>query len=362
MQNERKLIWPDWLVLPSEENKAALEAIARVHSHLREFTGKKYIHKVVLHEQSSFLVKEAMAAGAVVKNAKGEFEIKSEKLRGVKSHPSYYAAIACDFSTPRRTFDRFIASSQITAVRLLDGFTICVQTDDLLVPFIVLRSLLEHVARCHVVLEYTSKISELQEFDAAKAALGSIRDKLQKEAHGTRIDWDKMVATSDYSDLKAKNVEYKPKELLADIKSSQILGAVDDLDKTLKGTRVIYELLCEFAHPNVGALLISTNKRNPWKDKNGVFWREQYLELVPPISFVRTSGQVVPQLLKKMAEALEHYLQLLETAKVQSQKLERLTQVLIREAVSRHPERFDIYETCPCGSSKKLKFCCSAKN
>ncbi len=85
----------------------------------------------------------------------------------------------------------------------------------------------------------------------------SIAELIGKSLYGTRMDWQKL-ASSDFTTAKARELSYEPKEKFMVVSASQILNHVDKLGKRVPGSRVAYDVLCEFLHPNVGDLFATT--------------------------------------------------------------------------------------------------------
>jgi hypothetical protein len=64
-------------------------------------------------------------------------------------------------------------------------------------------------------------------------------------------------------------VQYVKKPNIASALPDNILNAIDKLDKTVAGTRLAYEILCEYLHPNVGDLWGATLEADSSVDAHG---------------------------------------------------------------------------------------------
>ena len=63
-----------------------------------------------------------------------------------------------------------------------------------------------------------------------------------------------MRVNSDFRKTAVKDVKYVKKPNTANALPENILNAIDKLEKTVAGTRLVYEILCEYLHPHVGDL------------------------------------------------------------------------------------------------------------
>src|SRR5438132_10692505 len=99
----------------------------------------------------------------------------------------------------------------------------------------------------------------------------------------TRVDWTALAVAKDAEALESTKVQYKPRENREDITSKQVMSLIDRLDKRVKRARAVYEVLCEFAHPNVGLLHSLTRSAKPVLDAQGIGWIRKELSLDPPV-------------------------------------------------------------------------------
>ena len=80
-----------------------------------------------------------------------------------------------------------------------------------------------------------------------------LREVIHKSLYATQREWTKLIK-SDFRKTSVKDVQYVKKEHMADARPDNILKAIDKLEKIVPGTRLSYEILCEYLHPNVGDL------------------------------------------------------------------------------------------------------------
>jgi hypothetical protein len=80
-----------------------------------------------------------------------------------------------------------------------------------------------------------------------------LSETINKALYGTLREWPKLV-NSDFRKTAVKDVKYVKKPNTANALPENILNAIDKLEKTVAGTRLVYEILCEYLHPHVGDL------------------------------------------------------------------------------------------------------------
>jgi hypothetical protein len=137
-----------------------------------------------------------------------------------------------------------------------------------------LRSILERLAH----IRFLSKVIEKTQGEKPTTKIShpfldtfELQKHARKALYGTRTDWNAIVE-QELRDIDLKKMASKTvrQELLGDYDAEQILSKIDALNKILPGSRACYELLCEFAHPNVGDLAASTQEYESRSDRFGV--------------------------------------------------------------------------------------------
>lgn len=353
--------WPGWLVGINASTSAQLLRIEVVHGELRKLAETPYVHRRVSSEQYQKQLAIVKDTEAVSTNPNGEMTPAAKQFNKVETPQWFTVATAIQMADAHRTLGHMSAGSVITVVRLLDGFKLCTLSGDFLIPLITLRSLFEHVAALQSVLLAIEKLKANGSSERPSKLVMKIGEEITKRAYGTRIDWSSAVFQPVGAMLERKELKYKPKPDVVDRTSKQILNAIDELDEAIGGVRSVYEILCEFAHPNLGAIVLSTEILCASPDELGICWDEHTLRSGPPVHFVRSAREMVPRILEQTAVCLEHYVRTRAKVNKARDMLFGLGQLAIREFVAKCPKLFAPYSPCPCGSGKKLKFCCGSK-
>jgi hypothetical protein len=356
-----KLHWPEWLAPANSNLGRHLDAMGQTHYRLKTAADAGFTHRHVPQSMLNMLIDQIRASDVMKRRLDG---ILAQTAQGQVSLPqSLQRAFICNVGAAHRLCRQFTATNRIAVVKLLDGAIQGIQVGDLLTPLVCIRSCLEQVAHFHnsqkSLHTALSAIPQSAGFDASWKAVIGIQVKLVKIAYGTRIDWMAVAQADPSTPLKMKDTIYKPTANRADLKAETILNAVDAMDKVVPGLRAAYDTLCEFAHPNVGTLLVSARSCEVLPaDASGVIWIEKTFGLQPPTELVRKFDTVLEQIFGRLAESLAHYEQLIKNSDAIADEILRQVQSVVRHMVSRRPGLFKLYDPCPCDGSKKLKFCC----
>jgi hypothetical protein len=337
--------------------KKHLDAVADAHGRLRAVAEKGFTYRHVPPALVNQPLDKLVAVGVYKENADGTV---FKTVKGKINLPDAWSRnFIYDQGSGYRMFNQFVASNRIAVVKLLDAFNRDLQAGDLLVPLICARSLLEQISHCNETLAFVREQPEPRDRAPAWEVVGNVHEWLGKKTYGTRMDWMAFLSAAPGEIPKKKSVAYQREVNRIDRTAETILNAVDHLDKKVAGTRVIYEMLCEFAHPNVGSFFVAgVSCRMLPRDTTDVVWIEKHLGLEPPIEFLRSFGVIIEKILKNLSQCLVHYEGLLHESNALSDKLLRMTQTIMRHAIAHRKELFNAYDICPCGSTKKIKFCC----
>ena len=246
--------------------------------------------------------------------------------------------------------------------RLLAGAEAGLLSGDCLVPFICYRSLLEQIGHFNCFVKEISALELENSFtSAAKYCLDLIEVSVPKVG-ATRVAWDKLARAQNLDELIEKNkIKYEISDQRMSLESDSCLKSIDLVNKQLKGTRAIYEILCEFAHPNVGSTLISYSDAELEIGKDGVGRVTKALHMGPPFNFFSEMSPLVVNIFECISKNLSHYIRLLTESEKQANRAIQAAQIVAPVLLKRNKDVFDPYAACPCGSGDKIRFCCGKR-
>jgi hypothetical protein len=229
-----------------------------------------------------------------------------------------------------------------------------------IVFFLLARSTLEQIALHNWFVKKTRTALA----NRADSTPLDIHDRLSelssKSYSGTRMDLKRMLAEKfDMEKLAKQKTSYAQEENAANIAAEQILNCIDLFGKRLKGTRKLYDYMCEMAHPNIGQAWSVYSQAAVRENKYGIPMIERVVDSKLPME----TGLSRPG----VAEAISHYSQalslapkiLLESEQMLPDVLD-VTQALLRTRTAIKRVGIGRNETCICGSGKKFKKCCGA--
>ena len=241
--------------------------------------------------------------------------------------------------------------------RLLQIGLDTIRTGDFLVSLICFRSVIEHVAHFHTAVRNAEVIKIPETSADCVNILFDYHGVLFSAAYGTRTDWTSAL-TAEKARWQQKAFTYSPSPSRLDLQSKSIMNHIDKLSKSVPGSRTIYEILCEFAHPNGGTFFSFLTSADSYIGQGGLKWVRQEFASSDPTAFLNESQPLFQNLFDIFKEVLQQFEEDLEKWSAQKKKIAKLTQRIVRDMLERHSSLFDPYGPCPCGSSRKLKFCC----
>lgn len=262
-----------------------------------------------------------------------------------------------------RFLDQYSTVKIMAIVSLLDASIYAIKSENFLLLMMSLRGVMEHIGNFELTRK-TLNIDKIPEkFDEALELLVEIQENLAIAVGGTRVHWSKLSLNELPETLTKKFVAYEPEEMGTNLSATQVLNGIDLLDKKVKGTRAVYEISCEFCHPNVGAMFAFCHSAQPFKDERYEFtWVEKELRLGSPAAFLRDCGRPISKSLEIFAACLDRLEDIQKEIEKAGDSLRTLTQRVVRHMITNGSDMIWSYSDCPCGSEKKVRFCCGSKS
>lgn len=345
--------WPDWIKKAGTAVLPALKHIAECHERLLREEKDGYSHVYVRQDQVLHY-QDAMLADGII-------DLSGKILKKNVEVPKTFRLVRMYvFGSPVRLFRLLVHTKKLALIHLLTAARNSAHDGNLLVVLICFRSIIEHVAHFYDVLKDIQKFTLPSNPEEVTLFNVQIDSMLAERLFATRINWDGLLNGSVEEVLAKKGkFEYKERDDRLDRTANQILNSVDLLSKKIRGLRGVYELLCEFAHPNVGVLFSLCVSAEPIQDKQGVHWVRKHIGLEPPGSLVEATGKVFSEIIERVDECLQQFELSLEESKEEERKIQTICQLGVREALRVQRNLLDPYDECPCASGVKLKFCCA---
>jgi hypothetical protein len=239
-------------------------------------------------------------------------------------------------------------------VAAAEGF----RAGQLTVPCAALRCLIERIAHAGAVADAVRGVSAapISREIPLKPVL-DLYETVMKAVYGTNRDWMKL-AQIDLRTTPAKDVAFVIKEDAANLKAANVLNAIDKLEKRVRGSRLTYEVLCEFLHPNIGDLFAASLDTSDLTDRYGV----RHLSRLIGLGAKRLEGvpdvhRVLTQMLDVSADIVEILPAILDDLEESSKYSSKLTKQFAHKMVKMYRPHFDNRDLCPCLSGLLVKDC-----
>jgi hypothetical protein len=260
-----------------------------------------------------------------------------------------------------RHFSEFIFRSHLGLLQTIDGIDNALKNGNLLVLLILVRSAIEHIGHSEILLKKIRIESIPDNWEKAYNLLEEKEEILLKYTAGTTIDWEKLARNEISNSPKPEEYKRDP-SIKPDRTPVNTLSGVDALEKKIKGIRFIYDLLCDFAHPNVGVLFSLKKSARPVRDERYDFdWVEMELSPGAPEAMISEMGKPIAKIFELFAKCLNRFDAVSEELGKQKDSMSEVVKLVIRTKIQSDPKVIWPYCECPCGSGAKVRYCCGRK-
>jgi hypothetical protein len=226
----------------------------------------------------------------------------------------------------------------------------------IIVTHTALRGLIERTAH---VFTTAAKLETIKSppVDGPHVPVLELTETIHKALYETHREWTKLIQ-SDFRKTSVKDVQYVKKPNIANPLPDNILKAIDKLDKSVAGTRLAYEVLCEYLHPNIGDLWGATLEAEFFADAHGTRHLTRRIGLGPKSYNGLPEQQVIRDklfdvcgdIVVQMPLALDEIVSIAEQAT-------RLTSRFAHGVVKKYRNQFRGSDPCPCLSGKSVAAC-----
>lgn len=252
-----------------------------------------------------------------------------------------------------RAFPKIAA---VAGVELVEAILAGLRAGHIIVTYTALRGLVERTAHAFAT---ATKFGEIKNapVDGPLVPVLELSETIHKALYATQREWPELVK-SDFRKTSVKDVQYVKKPNMANAQSDNILKAIDKLDKSVAGTRFVYELLCEYLHPNVGDLFGATLEAESLWDAHGTRHLTRRIGLgpksykgLPDLQVIRDKlFDVCGDIVVQMPIALDEIVSIAEQAT-------GLTRRFAHGVVKNYRPQFRGSDPCPCLSGKTVMAC-----
>lgn len=352
--------WPEWLTNGDAKIVERLQVIGDICERILAESAEEYTYTHLLQRAVNEFTDRMIKHKVFVKDSDGRY---THVLNNPENRTRMSAADNLlgfnNTSASYRMLCTLLASEKIAVAKFARGFRDGLGAGDLLIPMVCARCIVEHSALLHKLLKDVEQVQVPENFEEAGRILPTVYGIVGQKVYATRVDWDSLLTQTADDVLAEGKIKYEAKEDRIDREAKGLMNAIDHLAKQVQGVRAVYEILCEFAHPNIGNLMINCNEVHCYKDSLGMPWVQKTIGMSPPIAFVEITKLVLSKVIEVLANTLVRFEHLMNIdGPEQKEKVLRITQLVVREVAAKNRNNIDPYYMCPCGSGKKMKFCC----
>jgi hypothetical protein len=176
--------------------------------------------------------------------------------------------------------------------------------------------------------------------------------------YGTQRDWAKL-AKVDFRKTSHKDVAYAHSDEEGSIRASNVMNAIDKLEKRVPGTRLTYEVLCEFLHPNRGDLFGATVTAQSTVDYHGTRHLNRTINFGHKTLMGSPDIQVIiEKVMSVSVDIVDYFLVILDEIKTTSEYSTKITREFAHKVANTHYKHlFTNRDPCPCYSGLRVRDC-----
>lgn len=340
--------WPDWLVQLGPGMDLLLEAIDRHREELQRACAASHVYKRLGQAQILEFEDLGQKQGLLGPSK----ELRYDALKRQPPPTQFLRAVVYNVGQRHHTLKAYLFAKKVFLLKMLAEMPGAFQTGNLFGGFAAIRSVFESMG------DLCNAVEALREVKDAKDAhwMGQrLNDTISADL-SSQVDWARM-ATAEFrkqDDLGAfLTLPVKGKGGLFDPRKG-----VQALQRRVKGVLPAYEVLLELSQPRGGTLWMVYEDSKTMPDRARTTWNRNQLGVGFPRTMAEQMRPVIVQIFDVLYESLPVLKQLEKDFAEIDAKMAKATQDEVRTMLWHFPDLFDKHEDCPCGSGKRVKYCC----
>jgi hypothetical protein len=226
------------------------------------------------------------------------------------------------------------------------------QSGSFFASFSAMKAFLENLAEME---RLASVLAEIKPGSDARRA-GEMYDKVLGREFASPLDWSRVPAKDlrQIDDPRALRIDPEGKRDDA----QEMQRGITALGKRAKGIPAVYAVLCEFVRPRAGTLWLVYEDSQVMLDGHKTQWNRNKLGPGFPRTMVEQMTPTIIQIFSVLKDSLNIMQQLDKDLVDMDARISQHTRDETRNWLWHFPDLFDKHEDCPCGSSKRVKYCC----
>lgn len=272
--------------------------------------------------------------------------------------------------------ERYIWSKNQIVSRLLRAMCQKMREDDIYISLILMRTLLEtlskslNVHQSITALYITFKIDcpenittvfEKEKLDQLYEGFNKFSEMIQQATLTSSINLREYYENRKISGQKRK--DYVPSDREIDLSAKNILSSIDLLDKTIRGSRRLYDFLSQFAHPNFGQYYLSMDPEIlTHSSVDGLATVERTMM---PRSFdclIEPIHDLIVDSLDLLVKIVDLYISKQQELRSSLKDVRKTQKKLIVGILKNSIGIWRKTDLCPCCSGEPINLCCGKKH
>jgi hypothetical protein len=343
--------WPEWLQNLDPSMAAILSLIDRHRDALSSEATEGFVYKRIAQAQIQQFEELGQKNDAVKQYSDGK-RLDFETMKRLTFPPGMLRAQVFNISQRHQTLRAYRFAKKVQLLDLVEGVHASMHAGGFFTGFAALRAIFVNLAEMNLL---NNALAEVQPVNDARRA-GKMYDDILSREFASDMDWLRVPKvdlrqTEDSRVLRASPESKKNYELV-------VQRGIAALGKRVKGIPAAYDILVEFERVRVGTLWLVYEDSKSMIDGRKTIWNRNKLGPGFPNTMVEQMKPTLMQLFGVLSDALGFLQQLDKELSNMNEKISRHTQDETRNWLWLFPELFDKHEDCPCGSSKRVKYCC----
>jgi hypothetical protein len=343
--------WSDWLVKLDPVMQDVLSLIDRHRDALSVESTEGLVYKRLGQAQLRQFEDLGTKHGIFKRSYEG-WNIDFAALKQMQLTAGMLRAAVFSVSQRHQTLRAYRFAKKILSQDLLEGMHRDMQSGSFFSAFAAMKVFLENLAEMDRLV---TALAEVRPGGDARRA-GEMYDKVLSYEFASPLDWAR-VPTKDLRQTE------DPRTLRSDSDSKrdeaqEAQKSIAALGKRAKGIPAVYAILSEYVRPRAGTFWLVYEDSQVMQDGHKTQWNRNKLGPGFPRIMVEQMTPTIVQIFSVLKDALNIMQQIDKDLVDADARIAQHTRDETRSWLWHFPDLFDKHEDCPCGSNKRVKYCC----
>lgn len=343
--------WPDWLVRLDAVMPDILSLIDRHRDALSAECTEGFVYKRLTQAQIRQFEEMGAKQGAVKLSPDG-MKIDYGVLKKLSPAPGMLRAAVFNVSQRHQILRAYRFAKKVLAQDLLEGMHRDMQAGSFFTAFAAMKTFLENLAEMD---RLAAALAEVRPGSDSRRS-GEQYDTVLVHEFASPLDWARLPATDLRQTGDPRALRSGPDARRDE--AQEILRGILALGKRAKGIPAVYSVLSEYVRPRAGTLWLVYEDSQAMQDGHKTQWNRNKLGPGFPRTMVERMTSAIVQIFSVFKDALNVMQQLDKDLADADARIAQYTRDETRTWLWHFPDLFDKHEDCPCGSGKRVKYCC----